>query len=146
MASIREQIIDHVYDLHQGVTGAARVDRARQSAYGRVEAPAVLIAEPATDDPSEPQVSTNHVEWLISLEVAVYVVAPVPSTAADPILCQSWSMMMADRTLGGLAQSVTPGQVKWLAVDTGEGNAGWVIQPWLIRYRTGVLTIEAHND
>ena len=106
----------------------------------------MLIAEPATDDPSEPQVSTNHIEWLMSLAVAVYVVAPVPSTAADSILCQSWSIMMANRTLGGLAQTVMPGQFKPLAADTGEGNAGWVIQSWLIRYRTGVLTIEAHHD
>ena len=132
--------------LHQGIPGAVRVDRARQSAYQRGEAPAVLITEPPTDDPTILQVSTCRIVWILNLEVVTFVVAPVPSTAADAIMCESWSLMMADRTLGGLAMTVNPGQTKWPAADTGEGNAGWIVQPWLIQYSTGVLTLEQHQE
>jgi hypothetical protein len=139
MTSRREQIIAAVAATVATVPGASHY-RSRADAFTRAEAPATVTA-PSRDNPAVPRVSTCYIDWTLVLQVAVNTRGLVPDSLADPLLVAIHAALMADRSIGGLATDVRPGQVDW-QIEKADLASGWVTQDWIINYRTGVNSLE----
>jgi hypothetical protein len=132
-ASKREQIIAAVAALVATVPGASHW-RSRSEAIIRAEAPATVTA-PARNAPSDPQVSTCRIDNTLIIQVAVNTRGAIPDQLADPILAAIHAALMADRTIGGLALKITPGQTDW-QLEKGDLTSCWAVQDWIVQYRT----------
>jgi hypothetical protein len=139
-ASIREQILARIATtvLPGTVQVGSRIYRSRAQAYSRNEAPAITVS-PGEDNPSNAPRTTGaslgRLDQVLPVLIEIYVRGNVPDQLADPIGVDVHARMMADRTLGGLAQDVQPDG--WRPeYEPADATAGWIGHKFLIRYRT----------
>ena len=145
--SIREQILAHIAItvLPGTVQVGNRIYRSRAQAYGRSEAPAISIS-PGEDNPANAPrsigASLGRLDQVLPVLIEIYVRGNVPDQLADPIGVDVHSRMMADRTIGGLAQDVQPDG--WRPeYEQADATAGWIGHKFLVRYRTRDNAINA---
>lgn len=147
MASIREQILSRIANtvLPGTVQVGSRIYRSRVEAYSRSEAPAITVS-PGEDSPANAPRTTGaslgRLDQSLPVLIEIYVRGNVPDQLADPIGVDVHARMMADRTLGGLAQDVQPDG--WRPqYEPADATAGWIGHKFLIRYRTRDDAIDA---
>lgn len=137
-ATRREQILAFITSSLAGTTGVgARIYRSRVEAFAREEAPAIVI-EPDNDNPRT--FSDCKLDWTLSVMVVIHTRGTIPDQLADPIAADVHSRLMADRTLGGLAIGIIPGQVDWQR-DKADLTSLWMVNPYQIRYRTAAASL-----
>ena len=142
MTTKREQILSAIATIladADGVTG--RVYRSRQEAFSRNESPAIVI-EPGGDQAAAEPVSTCKIDWTFTVVVAVYARGTVPDQTADPVIQSMHSLLMADRTLGGLVMDIWPSSMD-PQFDKADLAAGWMVNTYTVRYRTSVTDLSA---
>ena len=133
----RERILAAVASALASTTGVSgRVYRSRVEAFARNEAPAIVI-EPGDDVPAEPPVSGCRIDWRLDVMVHVHTRGPIPEQLAAPIVASLHGLLMADRTLGGLAMETWPATVQHQR-EQGDATAGWTSCRYVVRYRTTV--------
>jgi hypothetical protein len=140
MATKQEQILAAVADALADVEGVeGRVYRSRQEAFSRSESGSVVI-EPGPDAASVEPVSICRIDWTFTLVIAVYARGEIPDQVADPIIESVHSLLMADRTLGGLAMDVIP-MSRDPQFDKGDLATAWIVLSYRIRYRTSLTDL-----
>ena len=138
----RESIVAAVTSALAGTTGVStRIYRSRAEAFARDEAPAIII-EPAADVPRGEPVSTCKIDWTLTIAIIVYTRGAIPDQLAAPIIGSLHGKLMADRTLGGLALDVWPGQVLHQK-EQADQTAGWTTCNYTIRYRSSITDLTA---
>jgi hypothetical protein len=138
----RESIVAAVTSALAGTTGVStRIYRSRAEAFARDEAPAIII-EPAADVPRGEPVSTCKIDWTLTIAIIVYTRGAIPDQLAAPIVGSLHAKLMADRTLGGLALDVWPGQVLHQK-EQADQTAGWTTCNYTIRYRSSITDLTA---
>ena len=140
MSTKQEQILAAVATKLAPTTGVSgRVYRSRQEAFSRNESPAVVI-EPGPDNAAPEPASTCKIDWTFTLVVAVYARGTIPDQVADPVVKSVHSLLMADRTLGGLIMDLWPlGREPQFA--KGDLAAVLVVLSYRVRYRTSVTDL-----
>ena len=137
----RESILAAIATALVGTTQVgSRIYRSRVEAFARNEAPAIVI-EPAADTASDPPISNCHIDWRLTVDIAVYTRGAVPETLAAPIIADMHSKLLADRTLGGLAMDIWPVTVQHQR-EQADAAAGWTICSYQVRYRSGLTDLE----
>ena len=107
MTSRREDILAAVATRLSSTAGVSgRVYRSRPEAL-RTDAMPALIIEPISDN-AVPYNTTPFVTWTLQFRVMVLARGQVPDQVADPVINSMYSLLMADRSLGGLAQDLVP--------------------------------------
>ena len=142
MTTKREQILAAVDTLLAATAGAAgRVYRSRQEAFSRNESPAVVILPGGSPASPEP-VSTCKIDWTFTLVIEIYARGAIPDQVADPVVKSIHSLLMADRSLGGLAMDIWPGD-RDDEFAAAEGGAVKEVLTYQIRYRTSIEDLGA---
>jgi hypothetical protein len=138
----REQILAQVDTILAATSGATgRVYRSRQEPLSRNESPAVVI-QPGPEPKSAEPVSTCKIDHAFTLVVAVYARGAIPDQVADPVVKSVHSLLMADRTIGGLAMDIWPldRDPQFSEADLA---AVWEVLTYQVRYRTSVTDLGA---
>jgi hypothetical protein len=142
MSSKREQILAAIKTTLDGtVQVGSRIYRSRAEAFARDEAPAIVI-EPGNDTSAAEPVSSCKIDWTFTVIIAIYTRDAIPDQAADPIIVDIHSQLMADRTIGGLAMDLWPMMVD-PQIDKADVSSGWTVCSWRVRYRSSLLSIES---
>jgi hypothetical protein len=142
MSSKREQILAAIKTTLDGtVQVGSRIYRSRAEAFARDEAPAIVI-EPGNDTSAAEPVSSCKIDWTFTVIIAIYTRDAIPDQAADPIIVDIHSQLMADRTIGGLAMDIWPMMVD-PQIDKADVSSGWTVCSWRVRYRSSLLSIES---
>ena len=140
MSTKQEQILAAVATKLAPTTGVSgRVYRSRQEAFSRNESPAVVI-EPGPDNSAPEPVSTCKIDWTFTLVVAVYARGTIPDQVADPVVKSVHSLLMADRSIGGLTMDLWP-LGRDPQFEKGDLAAVWVVLSYRVRYRTSVTDL-----
>lgn len=138
----REQILAAVATTLAGtVEVGSRIYRSRAEAFARNEAPCLLI-EPGIDTAREEAVSNCKIDWRLPVSVVVHTRGPIPEQLAAPIIESLHSLLMADRTLGGVAFDIWPSEVRHER-EQADSTAGWTTCVYTVRYRTLVEDLTA---
>jgi hypothetical protein len=133
----REQILAAVDTLLAATTGATgRVHRSRQEAFSRNESPSVVI-EPGPSTATAEPVSTCKIDHALTLVIAVYARGAVPDQAADPVVKSIHSLLMSDRSLGGLVMDIWP-MSRAPEFERAESAAVWEVLTYRVQYRTSI--------
>lgn len=141
MSTKREQILTAIRTALNGTTGVGnRIYRSRMEPFARGESPAVVV-EPVSDT-AQQNTSLPTLDWSLTVRVAVIVRANVPDQAADPIVADLHSRLMADLTLGGVAIDVQPASVLFELLEADQ-PAGVISCSFLVRYRTSTTDLGA---
>lgn len=136
--SIREQITATVFTLAQSTAGVdSRVYRSRVEAFSRGSTPA-LVVEAARNISEAQKAGIETLPQRLELRFLLMIDAPIPEQAADPILVDLHSRLMADMTLGGLSSGILPGDTVW---DLAENGIAVVIVSYVVQYRTRTKSI-----
>ena len=136
MTTKRESILNQIATTLAPTAGiSGRIYRSRVSALARAESPAMVV-EPIRDD-VEQNTSLPTLDWTVTVRVAVIVRSLVPDQAADAIVEDMHSRIMADLTVGGYAIDVQPDAVSFDLVEADQ-PAGVISCNYLVRYRTAV--------
>ena len=139
MTSKRESILaDIASSLAGTVQVGARIYRSRVEPLARGESPAIVV-EPISDT-AEQNTSLPTLDWSLTVRVSVIVRATVPDQAADPIVSDMHSKLVADLPLGGYAIDVQPQSVNFELVEADQ-PAGVISCTYLVRYRTSVTDL-----
>ena len=136
----REQILAQVATTLAATSGVSgRVYRSRQEPLSRNESPAVVI-QPGPEPKSAEPVSTCKIDHTLTLVVAVYARGAIPDQVADPVVKSVHSLLMADRTIGGLAMDIWPldRDPQFSEADLA---AVWEVLTYQVRYRTSVTDL-----
>jgi len=142
MTTKREQILAAVDTLLAATAGATgQVYRSRQEAFSRAESPSVVV-EPGPSRASAEPVSTCKIDWTFTLVIEIYARGAIPDQVADPVVKSVHGLLMADRTLGGLAMDIWPGD-RDPEFAAAEGGAIKEVLTYQIRYRTSVTDLGA---
>lgn len=132
MSSKSEQILAYVANALEATSGITQVYRSRVEAFSRNEAP-VIVVEPAAETARE--MSTCKLDWTLPVLIVIHTRGNVPDQLADPIRVSAHGLLMADRTLGGLALDIIP-----TATDPQRDKADltslWLVCTYEVRYRT----------
>jgi hypothetical protein len=142
MTTKREQILAAVDTLLAATTGATgRVYRSRQEAFSRNESPSVVI-EPGPSTASPEPVSTCKIDWSFILVITVYARGAIPDQAADPVVKSIHSLLMSDRSLGGLVMDIWPGNrdSEFAAAETASLRE---MLTYRVQYRTSIEDLGA---
>jgi hypothetical protein len=142
MTTKREQILAAVATKLAPTAGATgRVYRSRQEAFSRNESPAVVI-EPGPESAATEPASTCKIDWTFTLVVAVYARGTIADQVADPVVKSVHSLLMADRSINGLAMDLWPlGRDPQL--ERADLAAVWEVLTYRVRYRTSVTDLSA---
>jgi hypothetical protein len=146
MASKQEQIVAACHASLAGTVGVgSRIYRSRTEAFSRDESPAITVEHGRSDARIEP-VSTCRIDWTFQLIVAVFsrgVHGGIsPDQVADPVIQSIHARLMADRTIGGLAQDIIPVSRDPQLVSA-EDPVMWTLLTYQIRYRTSLTDLAA---
>jgi hypothetical protein len=142
MSTKREQILAAVNTLLAATAGATgRVYRSRQEAFSRAESPSVVI-EPGPSTSSPEPVSTCKIDHLFTLVIAVIARGTVPDQVADPVAKSIHSLLMADRSLGGLVMDIWP-MSRTPEFDRAESAAVVEVLTYRVQYRTSITDLGA---
>lgn len=109
MTSLREQILGAIATrVHNGA--GITVHRSREAPVTRAEG-IVAIVHPIEETVAKTSPSTV----VRDLNVGVIFLArgPVPDTALDPVIASALVAVMADQTLGGLANQIIEDSTRW---------------------------------
>jgi len=136
MASREEQILAHIATTLAATTGIGTVYRSRMEAFSRDEAPA-LVVEPLGSR-CQPY-STCKLDWSVDVAIVVHTRGPIPDQLADPIRVSAHALLMADRSLGGLAIDIMP-TTSDPQLDKADLMSLWQVNTYQVRFRT------LHND
>lgn len=132
--SIREQIIQALATSVASLPGVTGVYRSRVEAYSRSESPALTIE-------AGQAIPTIHalckIDWSMDLLVSAYTRGAVPDTAADAVLTAAHALLMADRTVGGLAVNLSPGPVT-TDLERADEASCWMTAVFSVTYRTSI--------
>ena len=132
--SIREQIIQALATSLASLPGVTGVYRSRQEAYSRSESPALAIE-------AGQAIPTIHalckIDWSMDLLVSAYARGAVPDTAADAVLTAAHTLLMADRTVGGLAINLSPGPVT-TDLERADAASCWMTAVYSVTYRSSI--------
>lgn len=128
--------------IRTALTGTAqvgtRIYRSRVEPLSRGEAPA-LVVEPLQDQAAQ-NTALPTLDWSMTVRVSVIVRSIVPDQAADPIVEDMHTKLMADLTLGGYAIDIQPQAVSFDFVEADQ-PAGVVMCDYVVRYRTSVTNL-----
>jgi len=128
--------------IRTALTGTAqvgtRIYRSRVEPLSRGEAPA-LVVEPLQDQAAQ-NTALPTLDWSMTVRVSVIVRSIVPDQAADPIVEDMHTKLMADLTLGGYAMDIQPQAVSFDFVEADQ-PAGVVMCDYVVRYRTSVTNL-----
>lgn len=137
MSTKREQVLTAVATLLAATAGATgRVYRSRQEAFSRNESPSVVI-EPGPSNATAEPVSTCKIDHALTLVIAVYARGAVPDQVADPVVKSIHSLLMADRSLGGLVMDIWP-MSRAPEFERAESAAVWEVLTYRVQYRTSI--------
>jgi hypothetical protein len=137
----RESILAAIKTAVTGTTGVGtRIYRSRVVPLARGESPAIVI-EPISDS-SVQNTSLPTLDWTMRVRAAVIVRADVPDQAADPIIEDMHSKIVADLSLGGYAIDVQPDSVNFELLDADQ-PAGVISCEYVVRYRTSVSDLSS---
>lgn len=132
--SRREQIIQALAASVASLPGVSGVYRSRVEAYSRDESPALTIE-------AGQAIPTIHaqckIDWSLDVLVSAYARGTVPDTAADAVLTAAHALLMADRTVGGLAINVVPGPVT-TDLERADAASCWMTAAFTITFRTAI--------
>ena len=128
-----EQIMAAVTTLMGGLNGIT-VYRSRVDALSRRQAPALVISQEG-NVPGPTPVSTCKIDWDLTVNMEFYCRGAIPDSQASPFIAAAHALLMADRTLGGLAIDVWPGPQQ-PQLDPTDNTAIWMVCPYGIRHRT----------
>jgi len=137
----RESILAAIKTAVTGTTGVGtRIYRSRVVPLARGESPAIVI-EPISDS-SVQNTSLPTLDWTMRVRAAVIVRSDVPDQAADPIIEDMHSKIVADLSLGGYAIDVQPDSVNFELLDADQ-PAGVISCEYVVRYRTSVSDLSS---
>lgn len=133
--SIREQILQSLASTVATLPGVGgRVYRSRVAAFARDEAPALVI-EAGQAIPTIQALC--KIDWSMDLIVSSYARGTIPDTAADATLTAAHALLMADRTVGGLAINLAPGPVT-TDLERADANSCWMTAVYTVTFRTSI--------
>lgn len=139
MSSVRERILEYIRASLIGHTSAGQeVYRSRSSAISRAKSPAIIISPISESTVEEMYPFASH-----SLTIAMRYIAraDIPDSAADVLAVGAHALLMADRSLGGLALDVTEVGTQW-QFDDADLDACELTMHYRIAYRTSPETME----
>lgn len=135
----RERVLAAIRTALTGtVQVGTRIYRSRVEPLTRGEAPALVI-EPLQDQ-AEQNTALPTLDWSLTVRISVIVRSVVPDQAADAIVEDMHSKLMADLTLGGYAMDIQPQAVGFDLVEADQ-PAGVVMCDYVVRYRTSVTNL-----
>lgn len=141
MTTKRESILaDIASSLAGTVQVGSRIYRSRVEPLARGESPAIVV-EPISDT-AEQVTALPMLDWSLTVRVSVIVRSTVPDQAADAIVKDMHSKIVADLTLGGYAIDVQPQSVNFELVEADQ-PAGVISCNYLVRYRTSVADLSS---
>lgn len=133
MTSQREDILALIKTTITPATGiSSRVFRGRPDPVRISETPCIFL-NLANDVPNYDQL--NFMEWNTTVRIEIVVRGDAPDTLVDPIAKSVHSLLMADRSLGGIALDVLPAEQR-MDIITGDKPIGVLSCLWRIRHRT----------
>jgi len=136
MSSKSEQIMAAVEQLLGATDGInGRTFRDRWEALARDEMPAIVI-QPQSEDPQINAIPYSDRALSFSLDILIS--GRPLSVLADPIRVSAHALLMADRTLGGLAQDIVEGTAQW---DAESGEIGVLRIPYRVKFRTRTVDL-----
>lgn len=110
MSTTTEQIVSAIVALISGATPAAgRVRADMPSAEPFEDAPCIIIE--VGDETSDYGRTIGVCSWTLSLTFAIYAEGAVPKLAPEATRAQLHSLLMANRTLGGLVFDLAPAAI-----------------------------------
>ena len=134
MTTKRETIVARILTVVTPTTGISnRAYRDRVTALSRTEMPSILVE--AVSDGAEQTSSINSLDWTLTVKCSVMVQSSNPVTAADGIVENMHSRLMADVTLNGNAVDITPSGVTVEVIDADQA-IGVIGCDYIVRYRT----------
>ena len=140
MPTRREQILSAVAAALATTSGVnGRVYRSRQEAFSRSESPSVIV-EPGPESSGPEPVSTCKIDHTLTLVVAVYARGTIPDQVADPVVQSVHSLLMADRSLGGLVMDIWP-LGRDPQFEAADSAAVVEVLSYRVRYRTSVTDL-----
>jgi len=141
MTTKRESILaDIASSLAGTVQVGSRIYRSRVEPLARGESPAIVV-EPISDT-AEQVTALPTLDWSLTVRVSVIVRSAVPDQAADAIVEDMHSKIVADLTLGGYAIDVQPQSVNFELVEADQ-PAGVISCNYVVRYRTSVSDLSS---
>lgn len=140
MASRREQILAAIATTLASAAGVdGRSYRSRMEALSRDEAPA-LVVEPGQD--AAQVVNLCKLNWTLDVLISVYARGEEPDKLADPTIVSVHSLLMADRTIGGLAYDLVPTSVSF-DLERADLMSCWTQLVYRVSYRCAVDNLES---
>jgi hypothetical protein len=138
MTSRRESIINSLATSLASTSGVSgRVYRSRTDAIRREETPLLMI-EPAGETC---EMTFNvFIDWTLSIKVAIHNRGDPGDGVDDAIAASLYSIIMADRTVGGLAMNVTPSNVTYEYIS-GDQTVSVITYYFVILYRTPATSL-----
>lgn len=107
--SRREQIMARVATVLAATAGVSgRVYRSRTEPARKEELPVIMLDWTGDDALT---VTNDFMDWTLQLRVVLVVRGDEPDSAADSIVSSIYNLLMADRTLNGLAIDLEPVRV-----------------------------------
>lgn len=122
-----------------GIGSPARVYRSRVVAMRTDKLPAITV-EPLQE--SAQYDNLNFMTWTLQVSVKVFTRGEAPDQLADPIINSAYALLMADRSLGGLALDVLPSSIGFSAED-GDKPLGMADCVFTVTYRTNPVNLES---
>lgn len=132
--SRREQIIQALDASLASLPGVTGVYRSRVEAFSRDESPALTIEAGQAIPVIHAQCK---IDWSMDLLVSAYARGAVPDTAADAVLTAAHGLLMADRTVGGLAINLSPGPVT-TDLERADAASCWMTAVFTVTFRTSI--------
>lgn len=130
----REQIMQAIVAVLAGTTGVStRIYRSRPEALALADAPALEVNW-LSDDPT--LVGYAFTDWALIVNVDVLTRGDGPDTLADPIIESLHAKLMADVSLGGLAQGIYPAGPVTPQIEEADKTQAVITCPYRIQYRT----------
>lgn len=122
MSSTREQILNAVLTKLRTIDGMneKNCQRSRTNPFNEKDYPCITMF-PVMEIPSEDV--TEAIDQDLTLLIVLYQKGDVPDSDADVLMKSIKDKMMEDRSFGGLASDVSPGEKNW---DFQQGNKGMV--------------------
>lgn len=137
--SKREQIISAIETATAGTDGiSGRLFRGRPYPARLSEAPCIFLSW-VNDLPAYGNL--DDMDWMLTVRATVITRDDEADVAADPIIKSFHSLVMADRSLGGLAMDVLPGEQRMDIIE-GDKPVGFLQALYLVKYRTDQNSME----
>lgn len=138
--SIREQILQSLATTLASLSGVGgRIYRSRVAAFSRDEAPALVI-EAGQCNPTP--ANQCRLSWVLDLIVSSYARGTIPDTQADAVLTAAHALIMADRTVGGLAFDLLPAQ-QTTDLERADADGCWLTAVYRIQFQTRIDDLTA---